>query len=177
MIAATFAQSAGAGQPLAGQLSWPVTAPRFTQDYACKGCCPTCTLCPGCFHTGVDLTDATVSACSASGPLVLSAATAGTVVRTQRGCGNPPSCSHGFGNHVIVEHTNPLSGEHFFLIYAHLLRPDDGLHAGDSVFRGDPFHVETAIGSMGDTGWGYDGHLDFGVLTEGPLERGAFVIG
>ena len=70
-----------------------------------------------------------------------------------------------------------MSGEHFYLVYAHLLRPDDALHTGDSVFRDDPFHVDTTIGIMGDTGGDYPCHLHFGVLTEDPMEHGDFEIG
>ena len=92
------------------------------------------------FHTGIDLS------CK-KGTLVYSTAT-GVVVRVQRK-------KSGYGNNVVVKHTN----ESYQTLYAHL---DKILvEPGDTVFRG------YAVGTVGSTGWSTRPHLHYEVFLNG----------
>ena len=145
------------------QLDWPVIAPRITQDYACKDCYQKD---PG-FHSGIDITDATIDSCTGN-PLVRSAANDGTVVRVQKGCPNNSNrCAGGFGNHVIVRHQNPFdSDDPFYLVYAHLKEVRVS-YLQSEINKSDE------IGIMGSSS-ASDCHLHFDVLIFDPGSHGNF---
>ena len=157
LFIALFTAGAATSQTLP-TLDWPVVAPRITQDYACKGCVTSG------YHSGIDMTDATVGSCTSQGPLVLSAADGGTVVRTQDNCGSGTKttctqncCQRGFGNHVIVQHSNPFNPQQdFYLVYAHLSKLS--VSENQEIDKGDE------IGVMGDTGVNQC-HLHFDVVN------------
>lgn len=132
---------------------WPVTAPRITQDFA--------TFNSGSsnkFHNGIDMTSSLIAPTSTE----VYAASSGKVLISNNTCVPGENCANGFGNYVVIEHSDNL-----YTLYAHL----------DSVNVTDSQDVEQGekIGMMGSTGRAsYPLHLHFEVLTYRPTGSNDF---
>lgn len=137
-------------------MQWPVLEPRVTQAYGCHNCAASG------FHSGLDITDATVAnGCPGDPPVLASAA--GSIYRTVRGCVEEDGCvgvnccGRGFGNHVVIDHQNGL-----YSVYAHMESLDPGVWTGQSVSSGQE------LGVMGATGAVSGCHVHFGILDFPP---------
>ena len=81
----------------------------------------------------------------------INAARDGKVVATNSACHSSASnCGGGYGNYVVVRHSNGL-----YSIYAHLSHVN--AHVGENVSAGEK------IGEMGNTGLTHTVHLHFGI--------------
>jgi murein DD-endopeptidase MepM/ murein hydrolase activator NlpD len=130
--------------------SWPVDAPRITQDYGCYACTY-----PAQYHSGIDLTSALDPPGSTRSRVF--AAASGRVVLAQERCPaeGEPACGRGLGNHLVIGHNNGYA-----TLYAHLAKLN--VAAGDTVERG------ALIAIMGSSGNASGVHLHFDLLSFTP---------
>ena len=105
------------------------------------------------FHSGLD-----ISGGRGLGKVNIIAAKDGTVVYSTKGSVVCPSgskedpCGGGYGNHVIIQHTDGN-----YTLYAHLYENSLTVSEGDSVKQGQ------VIGKMGSSGYSTAAHLHFEV--------------
>ncbi len=134
--------------------SWPVEAPRITQDYGCYAC-----TFPEKYHSGIDMTSALEPAGSLSARVF--AAADGIVVLAHGTCPaeGEPLCGGGLGNHLLIGHDNGYAS-----LYAHLDRLR--VRPGERVARGG------VIGTMGSSGNASGVHLHFDLISFTPANAG-----
>lgn len=114
----------------------------------------------GKYHNGIDISG------SGWGSKIY-AANDGVVTRVVTGCPDngsyPNSCGSGYGNYVVILHSNG-----YYTMYAHMLNKIP-VRKGQTVSRG------TVVGYMGNSGQSKGTHLHFGVSTGDPLTSSSFL--
>lgn len=105
------------------------------------------------FHKGLDIVGST----SEAGVVNVIAVKDGVVTEVETGCTSfgDTSCGGGYGNHIIISHSNGT-----YTMYAHLHENSITVALNDSVKQGE------VIGKMGSSGYSTGTHLHFEVRSD-----------